>query len=379
MTMVEADRAASAGDWARAIRLLEEAAAVEPANPEIWMKLAALQKRTGQPAKALRSVNQVLALAELDFVALMLRATLLEQLDPEQAGEAWNNALAQCPDTELPPHMQEVLANGMQVRDRWLQAKEDRLGAAAADAIAAADAEEAARIARFRTNIVRKTRPYHSEPTDFHFPGLREREFHPRSQHPWLATLEAAVDTITAELETVMRAERAELVPYIQYPDHLPLAQWRTLNNSLDWTAIHLLKNGAVVDANARYCPQTIALLSKFPQPDVPGAGPNAMFSLLAPQAVIPPHVGVSNTRLVCHLPLIVPEGCWFRVGDEVRHWQRSEAFVFDDSIEHEAANPTDQLRVVFIFDVWHPDLTENEREAVRRIIGSETGVDNRL
>lgn len=379
MTMVEADRAASAGDWARAIRLLEEAAAVEPANPEIWMKLAALQKRTGQPAKALRSVNQVLALAELDFVALMLRATLLEQLDPEQAGEAWSNALAQCPDTELPPHMQEVLAKGMQVRDRWLQAKEERLGAAAADAIAAADAEEAARIARFRTNIVRKTRTYHSEPTDFHFPGLREREFHPRSHHPWLATLEAAVDTITAELETVMQEERAELVPYIQYPDHLPLAQWRTLNNSPDWTAIHLLQNGAVVDANARYCPATLELLRGFPQPDVPGAGPNAMFSLLAPHAVIPPHVGVSNTRLVCHLPLIVPDGCWFRVGDEVRHWERGKAFVFDDSIEHEAANPTDQLRVVFIFDVWHPDLTDVEREAVRRIIGSETGVDNRL
>jgi len=176
-----------------------------------------------------------------------------------------------------------------------------------------------------------------------------------------------------------MREERAELVPYIQYPDHLPLAQWRTLNYSPDWTAIHLLQNGAVVDANARYCPATLELLRGFPQPDVPGAGPNAMFSLLAPHAVIPPHVGVSNTRLVCHLPLIVPDGCWFRVGDEVRHWERGKAFVFDDSIEHEAANPTDQLRVVFIFDVWHPDLTDVEREAVRRIIGSETGVGNRL
>ncbi|WP_223276590.1 aspartyl/asparaginyl beta-hydroxylase domain-containing protein [Sphingomonas daechungensis] len=88
-----------------------------------------------------------------------------------------------------------------------------------------------------------------------------------------------------------------------------------------------------------------------------------------------PPHVGVNNARLVCHLPLIVPEGCWFRVGAETRYWKRGEAFVFDDTIEHEAMNPSDELRVVFIFDVWHPDLTDTERAAVAALIGSEGGV----
>ena len=88
----------------------------------------------------------------------------------------------------------------------------------------------------------------------------------------------------------------------------------------------------------------------------------------------IPPHVGVSNARLVCHLPLIVPAGCWFRVGGETREWKVGEAFVFDDTIEHEAMNPTDELRVVFIFDAWHPDLGEVEREAVAALISTETG-----
>jgi aspartyl/asparaginyl beta-hydroxylase (cupin superfamily) len=110
------------------------------------------------------------------------------------------------------------------------------------------------------------------------------------------------------------------------------------------------------------------------PQPDVPGASPNAMFSLLVPNTVIPPHVGISNARLVCHLPLVVPDGCWFRVGGETRAWKRGEAFVFDDTIEHEAANPSDELRVVLIFDVWHPDLSPVEREAVAALI-SNTGV----
>ena len=63
------------------------------------------------------------------------------------------------------------------------------------------------------------------------------------------------------------------------------------------------------------------------------------------------------------------------RVGAETRFWQRGEGFVFDDTIEHEALNPSNELRVVFIFDVWHPDLSEAERNAVAALIGSEGGV----
>jgi len=169
-----------------------------------------------------------------------------------------------------------------------------------------------------------------------------------------------------------MAAERAELVPYIQYDDHLPLDQWRELNKNPDWTAIHLWRNGDRVESNAVHCPATMALLANVPQPRVAGAGPNAMFSLLAPGTRIPPHVGVNNARLVCHLPLIVPEGCWFRVGAETRPWKRGEALVFDDTIEHEAMNPSDQLRVVFIFDLWHPDLSAVEQEAVKALIEAD-------
>jgi aspartyl/asparaginyl beta-hydroxylase (cupin superfamily) len=109
--------------------------------------------------------------------------------------------------------------------------------------------------------------------------------------------------------------------------------------------------------------------LSRADQAAIPGFGPNAMFSLLAPRTRIPPHTGVANTRLVCHLPLIVPEGCWFRVGAETRPWVEGEPFVFDDTMEHEAANDSDALRVVLIFDIWHPDLSSAERDAVAATI----------
>lgn len=372
--LTEADRAAASGEFARAQKLLTQAASEDTADVQLFLKLAAVSRAAGQPRVALEAVHRALAQSPLDFVALVLRATILDVLGDAEAGEAWNHALAQRPAGDLPPPVAAAVAAGEKRRDEWLADREARMKANMASAEAKADAEQRARIARFRDNVLRRTRPYHSEPTHFHYPGLVEREFHPRRLFPWIEQLEAATGDIAAEFSAVMAAERAELVPYIQYADHQPLDQWRPLNQNRDWTAIHLWQNGRRIDANADHCPKTMALLEAIDQPAVRGAGPNAMFSLLAPNTAIPPHVGVTNSRLVCHLPLIVPDGCWFRVGAETRHWHPGEAFVFDDTIEHEAMNPSNELRIVFIFDIWHPDLSTVEREAVTALIEAEEG-----
>jgi hypothetical protein len=369
-----AEQAVASGDLKRAVALLEQAAEERPDDFTLWMKIAAMHRGTGNPQAALDAIHRALALTPLDFTALLMRASLLQRLGDPEAGGAWGNALAQKPESELPPQLAQVVAEAEKRRAEWLEQRQARMMQRMAAAEQRADPEQRQRIERFRNNVLRRTRPYHSSPTDFHYPGLVEREFHPRRLFPWLEQLEAATEDIAAELQTVMVAERAELVPYIQYADHAPLDQWRPLNKSLDWTAIHLWQNGRRIDANAEHCPRTMALLETLDQPHIRGAGPNAMFSLLAPHTAIPPHVGVNNTRLVCHLPLVVPDGCWFRVGAETREWRPGEAFLFDDTIEHEALNPTDQLRVVFIFDVWHPELGDVEREAIAAAIGMEGG-----
>ena len=370
----DADRAAASRDFAQAASLLEQAANLTPNDASLWIRIAAIRRGTGNPAAALDAVHKALAIVPRDFTTLLMRASLLHALGEPAAGEAWGQALAQKPDGEVPAQMKAAVDEAERRYSAWQAAREAELAAQMASAEERGTEEESRRIARFRSNSVRLTRPFHSEPTDFQFPELTEREFHPRRLFPWLEQLEAATDALTTELKEVMAAERAELVPYVQFEDHAPMDQWRPLNQNPDWTAIHLLKHGKLVDANARHCPQTMALLEKLPQPNIPGASPNAMFSLLAPNTVIPPHVGISNTRLVCHLPLVVPEGCWFRVGAETRYWKPGEAFVFDDTIEHEAANPTGELRVVFIFDVWHPDLSEIEREAAAALISASGG-----
>jgi aspartyl/asparaginyl beta-hydroxylase (cupin superfamily) len=103
----------------------------------------------------------------------------------------------------------------------------------------------------------------------------------------------------------------------------------------------------------------------------LPNFSPTAMFSCLEARTTIPPHCGETNTRLIVHLPLIVPAGCWFRVGNEVREWQYGRAFAFDDTIEHEARNDSDELRVVLIFDVWNPALSAAERDLVGGLVNA--------
>ncbi len=372
--LTQAERAVATGDIRLAATLLGQAAASAPDDAELWMKVAALHRASGNLKIALDAVHQALTASPLDFTMLLMKASLMQRLGHPDAGQAWGHALAQKPDRELPPQLVNVVAEGERQHKAWTDAREAKLRLAMQTSEASASPAERKRIERFRNNVLGRTRAFHSLPTHFHFPELAEREFHRRDLFPWIEGIEDQTEEIASEMQAVMSAERAELVPYIQYEDHLPLDQWKSLNRNKDWTAIHLFRNGEAVAANAQHCPRTLKLLSHLPQPMIEGAGPNAMFSLLAPQTHIPPHVGISNARLVCHLPLVVPSGCWFRVGAETRAWERGEAFVFDDTIEHEAMNPTDELRVVFIFDIWHPDLSKTERNAITALLGAEGG-----
>lgn len=364
-----ADRAAASGDFAAAKAKLEEAVRADETSNLLWMKLSAMRRASGDARGALAAVERALALSPLDFSALLSRAMLLEALGDPMAGEEFGNALAQAPpDDQIAEPMKPALARA---RQRW-QAHQAALESKLLQVIPVSlSSAERRRAERLVANRSRRTRHYHSEPRDYHYPGLPELEFHDRELFPELDAFERAAPDIRAEFDALIAAEAAEMVPYIQYPERVPLAQWRELNHNPKWTAIHLLQNGYRVDKNARHCPRTMEAVAKMPQPFVRNASPNAMFSLLAPRTRIPPHTGAANTRLVCHLPLIVPPRCGFRVGATTREWRVGEAFVFDDTIEHEAWNESDELRVVLIIDLWAPALSTHEREAVSAIIGA--------
>jgi aspartate beta-hydroxylase len=213
--------------------------------------------------------------------------------------------------------------------------------------------------------VAGKSKPYTAQSNQLHVPRLPAIPFHDRAQFPFLTALEAKTDAIRAELEAALVNERDEFTPYIQYAPGQPVNQWQELNHSLRWSALHLWRSGKPVEENLARCPETARALAALPMADIGGLCPNAMFSALAPKSHIPPHNGETNARVVAHLPLIVPEGCRYRVGFDWCEWHVGEVLIFDDTIEHEAYNDSDELRVVLIFDLWNPLLTPAEREIV--------------
>ena len=360
----QADRLAAARDFNAAHALLAEVVQAEPDNFGAWLKLSAMAGAVGDRSAALNALASALTLRPLDFTALLMRASHLDALGrSDEAGDAFGRALAQAPDP-APPPMRPMLDMAAQKYAIWQNRQAASLRTAVEAVTPLTD-----KLDSLIASSLHITSPDRDGPSHYCYPGLAEIAFYADADFPWLSALEAATDIIQTLFERTIAAEAAELVPYIQYPDGVPIDQWAKLNHNADWTAVHLIQNGRVIEANARHCPQLMQLLAALPQPQIEGAGPNAMFSLLAPGAHIPPHTGISNARLVCHLPFIVPAGCWFRVAEETRYWERGKAWVFDDTIEHEALNPSDALRVILIVDIWHPALDVEERKGIAAII----------
>jgi aspartyl/asparaginyl beta-hydroxylase (cupin superfamily) len=207
-------------------------------------------------------------------------------------------------------------------------------------------------------------------PRMFFMPGLDEIGFFPPDATPWMPALEAQTSAIRTELHAILRTAQG-FSPYIERDPRLPPGQQKTMEGNEDWSAYYFWKFGAENSQNTRACPNTAAALRAAPLCDMPARGPMALFSWLKPGARIPPHTGMLNTRMICHLPLIVPPGCGFRVGTETREWREGVGWAFDDSFDHEAWNKSDRLRVILIFDVWRPDVTPEERHLINTMFAA--------
>jgi aspartyl/asparaginyl beta-hydroxylase (cupin superfamily) len=205
------------------------------------------------------------------------------------------------------------------------------------------------------------------EPSVLYYPYLAQRQFFERDEFDWVPALESATAEIREELRSLVD-EGAAFRPYVESDPDRPSGDFGGLNDNPAWTALYLWRDGEIVEENARRCPRTMAALEKIPLSRIGRRTPAVLFSRLEPAAHIPPHNGMLNCRLICHLPLIVPKGCWLRVGNETREWEEGKLLMFDDSFEHEALNPTGELRIILLFDVWRPELGAGERSAISAI-----------
>jgi tetratricopeptide (TPR) repeat protein len=356
-----------AGQPALAAPLLERATASAPKHLPFWLTLATAYRLQRRFSDELAALEQVLALDPLHVGALLLKGVVLDQLGmPRTAARFYTNALqARRPETRLPASLQPLL---QQAERRVAQSNEEMARHFERQLSAIREGHTLGEMRRFERALdlmLGRRQIHHPAPTLMLFPWLRSYEFFDRDRFPWLDTLEAATEDIQREFLAVL-GDESEMVPYINYTQDQPVAQWAELNHSRRWKAYFFWQTGEFYPEHAARCPRTIEALKGCPQVDIPNFGPTAFYSILDAHTQIPPHTGAANTRLTVHLPLVVPPGCEFRVGGDTREWKVGEAWVFDDTIEHEAWNRSDVPRAILLFDVWNPELTELERDLVR-------------
>ena len=361
--------ALGAGDPAAAVRHLARAAELDPKAPPVWINLADAQRALGRPQEELAALDRALAIEPYLLPALFRKGQALERLGRgAEALTLYRAILAMVGDrTDLPAQIVPVLDHARRAvaaaGAQQAQAYETLLG----DVAARFPGQNLGRAQAYAEQKAGLRKVYQQQPTAGHFPFLPALEFFPRELLPWFEALETRTEAIRAELAAIW-TDPAGSRPYVRFDAATPANQWAALNHSPDWSAYFLWEDGRPVEQNLARCPATAAALAQAPLLDIPGKAPTAMFSVLKPGTRIPPHTGSNNVRSTVHLALIVPDGCGFRVGAETRAWRPGEAWAFDDTIEHEAWNDSDQPRAILILDVWNPLLSEAERAAVRAI-----------
>jgi aspartate beta-hydroxylase len=369
------------GDAARAREIFGRAVAVDADAKVVWLNLAAACCALGDTAAEGAAIERALALDPRYLLALLQKGDLMERLGkPKSAALVYGAAIATvAPGTHLPSPVVTKLEHAEKVVESNKRELETFLEQEVASVRQQHAGEDQHRYDACRDVFLGKRRVYASQPGKMLFPYLPAIEFFPRHRLPWLAVLEAATDDIAAEAEAVLASDRSGFSPYVDFPPDAPIDQWAELNHSMDWSVYSLWRDGTRFEDHIAKCPKTAAVLAQLPLCDIPTYAPCAFFSVLTPGTHLPAHTGTTNTRSIVHLPLVIPAGCRFRVGSDTRPWQKGTAWVFDDTIEHEAWNDSDQTRIILICDIWNPLLTAAERDLVRGLTvgaGRYYGVD---
>lgn len=353
------------GDAAAARAFLDRAIALEPGNPRFRVNLASILRVLKESEAELQALDQALSLDPYYYVANLQKGALFElQGKAKAAAGAYHAALSSiAPGTAIPVPLQAVIERARGLVRANFQALEAYLQERMKEVRAQHSGAQTQRVDDCLAIFAGRQRVYHQQPTMTHFPHLPAIPFFERADFPWIQELEAATDDIRGEIETLLASSLEDFNPYVAYGPDVPLNQWKELNNSRRWSALFLYQDGKRIEHNTARCPLTMAALARAPLVQIPNRAPTAFFSRLEPKTRIPAHTGSSNTRLTVHIPLIIQPNCGFRVGAETRIWELGKALIFDDTIEHEAWNDSDQPRVVMIFDIWNPLLTPAERD----------------
>lgn len=356
------------GDGHAARKALEGAISLGWPGAHVWLAVASAYRLLGDAASRRIALERALELAPTHAAALLTAGEFYEETSvPDRARTLYASALRVLGPRTPPAGLATQAARARAFLTANPDPLEQRIKAAFAPSQLGPSAED--RLFSLSLDILcGQTLPAYQQPTRYLYPGLPQRQFYERHEFDWAAGLEARTPDITSELKA-LRTGDDRFVPYVEAQGREAGIKAHALRGNPDWSAFYVVKQGQRVEENIARCPATFAAIEALGEDARPAPAHSVLFSRLAPGAAIPPHHGQFNTRLICHLPLIIPERCGFRVGNAVREWRQGELLVFDDTIEHEAWNASSEERFVLIFEIWRPELSLRQRQLVMQLL----------
>jgi len=361
-----------------AIDYLQRAVRSNPDEPQIQLSLGSAYLAARQLDAACATLARCLELAPTAYVARLQYGIALEQSGNAQAAlQNFFGAITQAQtqgrwlsDASTSPMLRAQVKHAMRVT---YEGRKRLFEALLAPYVLRHGEAQMTRVAKALKIYLGELPPNYPDtrqcPKFLYFPDLPPVTYFDRSLFPWYEILEGNWIAIREELNAVMH-EPDTLAPFLG--DHPPEAMKEYLGGVERpvWDAYFFYRHGNRFDAHHARCPRTSAALDALPTlVRIREHAPEACYSILTPGTHILKHRGVTNTRLVTHLPLIIPENCAISVGGEEKIWREGEAFSFDDTFEHEAWNRSDRTRVVMLLDVWNPYMTAAECDAVTGLI----------
>lgn len=368
--------ALSTGDANAAVAHMRQACASEPTNAQLWKSLAIAAIAIGADDVAVDALERAIDIApEMSLAHLQLGKLRERQGDRYRATRAYFRAILQA---QLAEQWLDADSIPVPVRDDVLHAmafvREHRVAVLAGLLDPMRERFGRAALQRIERGLSGylgiEPLAMHDplqRPKFFHIPDLSTGPFLRREDLPWIERLEAAFGAIREEAASAI-ADTSALTSFLDSDDGIDeyLAGDGVPPH---WDAVFFYRHGKpFAESTTRY-PATSRVLEALPLVKIEGHAPEICFSVLSPGSHILPHHGVSNLRVVVHLPLIVPRDCVLRVAGQDHVWKEGQCVVFDDTYLHEAWNRSDRTRVVLLMDAWHPGITEAERIALTGLI----------
>lgn len=185
------------------------------------------------------------------------------------------------------------------------------------------------------------------------YPGLSRLEYHDPARFSVTAALESSFERIREEV--------------LELNDELFHSEAEDIKRKGGWKVFMFYEAGQKREENCIRCPTITRIIEEHSC--VRRAGGLIYVSRLTPHTEVAAHRGPTNIRVRCHLAIQIPDGdCGLRVGNTAAHWSVGKCLVFDDHFRHEVWNRTDSSRIVLLIDLWHPDLTHEERVALEAL-----------